>query len=80
MLTVGINFKPETGEMDNEFRKRTKDFALRVIRMYGALTKTTEAQVLGKPVLRSGTSVAANSREASRARSNAEFISNDGNC
>ena len=42
--------------------------------MYCSLPKTTEAQVLGKQVLRSGTSVAANFREASRARSNAEFI------
>ena len=43
--------------------------------MYCALPKTTEAQVLGKQVLRSGTSVAANYREASRARSDAEFVS-----
>lgn len=39
-----------------------------------ALPKTTEAQTMGKQLLRSGTSVAANFREASRARSNAEFI------
>ena len=56
-------------------RNRTKQFALRIIRMYVALPKTTEAQVLGKQVLRSGTSVAANYREASRARSDAEFLS-----
>ncbi len=43
--------------------------------MYSALPKSTKAQVIGKQVLRSGTSVAANYREASRARSNAEFIS-----
>ena len=55
-------------------RDRTKQFALRVVRLYVALPKTTEAQVLGKQVLRSGTSVAANFREASRARSDAEFI------
>jgi len=60
---------------DSELRARTKQFALRVIRMYSALPKTTEAQVIGKQVLRSGTSVAANFREACRARSNAEFIS-----
>lgn len=58
-----------------ELRDRTKQFALRVIRMYVALPKTTEAQVIGKQVLRSGTSVAANFREATRARSDAEFIS-----
>ena len=55
-------------------RDRTKQFALRVIRMYASLPSTGAAQVLGKQVLRSGTSVAANFREASRARSTAEFI------
>ena len=58
-----------------DLRKRTKDFALRIVKMYCALPNSTEAQVLGKQVLRSGTSVAANYREASRARSDAEFIS-----
>ena len=58
-----------------DLRQRTKSFALRIIKMYSALPKTTEAQVLGKQVLRSGTRVAANYREASRARSDAEFIS-----
>ena len=56
-------------------RDRTKAFALRVIRLYESLPKTTAAQIMGKQVLRSGTSVAANFREASRARSDAEFIS-----
>ena len=56
-------------------KQRTKEFALRIIRMYCALPKTTEAQVLGKQVLRSGTSVGAHYREAGRARSDAEFIS-----
>ena len=54
---------------------RTKEFALRIVRLYGALPKTTEAQVLGKQVLRSGTSVGAHYREAVRARSAAEFVS-----
>src|SRR5258707_9181251 len=58
-----------------ELRDRTKHFALRIIRLYGALPKTTEAQVIGKQLLRSRTSVAANYREASRARSDAELIS-----
>ncbi len=56
-------------------RDRTKQFALRVVRMYSSLSKETVAQVMGRQVLRSGTSVAANFREASRARSDAEFIS-----
>ena len=55
--------------------KRTKDFALRIIRMYAALPKTKEAQVIGKQVLRSGTSVGAHYREARRAKSDADFIS-----
>lgn len=58
-----------------DLRKRTKSFALRIVKMYSALPKSTEAQVLGKQVLRSGTSVAANYREASRARSDNEFVS-----
>ena len=59
---------------------RTKEFALRVIRMHSALPKSTEAQVLGKQVLRSGTSVGANYREANRARSKPEFIAKIGDC
>ena len=55
-------------------RDRIKQFALRVIRMYGSLPKEPAAQVMGKQVLRSATSVAANFREASRARSENEFI------
>ena len=47
-------------------RVRTKEFALRIIRLYAALPKTTEAQVIGKQVLRSGTSVGAHYREAYR--------------
>lgn len=56
-------------------RERTKAFALRVIRLYGSLPKTTEGQVLGRQMLRSGTSVGAHYREAFRSRSDAEFIS-----
>ena len=58
-----------------ELGKRTKDFALRIIRLYAALPKTTEAQVIGKQLLRSGTSVGAHYREARRAKSDADFIS-----
>jgi four helix bundle protein len=48
--------------------------------MYSALPKSTEAQVLGKQVLRSGTSVGANYREANRSRSKPEFIAKIGDC
>ena len=54
--------------------QRTKEYALRIIRVYVALPKSTEAQVLGKQVLRSGTSIGAHYREASRAKSDADFI------
>ena len=59
---------------------RTKSFARRTIKLYIALPKETLAQVLGKQVLRSGTSVGANYREARRGRSKAEFISKVGDC
>ena len=61
--------------MSRDLRARTKEFALRIIRLYTALPKTTEAQVLGKQLLRSGTSVGAHYRESCRAKSNADFIS-----
>ena len=54
---------------------RSQAFALRVVRRYSSLPGTTVAQVLGKQLLRSGTSVGAHYREARRARSTAEFIS-----
>jgi four helix bundle protein len=63
-----------------DLKERTKRFALLVIKMYSILPKTTVARVLGKQVLRSGTSVGANYREASRARSTAEFIAKMGDC
>ena len=63
------------GEVDYELRARTKAFALNVIRIYSHLPGTTLAQVLGRQVLRSGTSVGAHYREACRARSIAEFVS-----
>ena len=58
----------------SDLRERTKQFALRIIRLYAALPKSTAAQVLGKQVLRSGTSVGAHYREAQRAKSDADFI------
>src|ERR1700687_5464302 len=66
---------------EKDLRPRTKMFARRIIRLYAALPKTdVVAQVLGKQMLRSGTSVGANYREAYRARSKAEFISKIGDC
>ncbi|GAA4442386.1 four helix bundle protein [Pontibacter saemangeumensis] len=61
-----------------EFKKRAKIFALRVIKLYQSLPNNVEAQILGKQLLRAATSVAANYRAACRARSSAEFVSKIG--
>ncbi len=64
----------------NDLRQRTKAFALRIIRMVSALPRSYAADVLGKQVLRSGTSVGAQYREACRSRSVGEFISKMESC
>ena len=65
---------------EKDLGPRTKQFARRVIRLFVALPNDTAAQVLGKQLLRSGTSVGANYREANRGRSKAEFIAKIGDC
>jgi len=67
-----VNSQPE------QLRDRTKLFALDVIRLYRSLPYRTVTQVLGKQLLRCGTSVAANYRSVCRARSKAEFIAKVG--
>ena len=57
-----------------DLKKRTKNFALGVIRFVEGLPKDEACRVLGRQLLRSGTSVGANYRSAKRARSNADFI------
>ena len=57
-----------------DLRGRTKKFALRILKRYSSLLRTTQAQVLGKQLLRSGTSIGAQYREANLARSDAEFV------
>ena len=61
-----------------ELRDRTKQFAIRIIRLFQALPKSSEAQVMGKQLLRCGTSVGANYRAVCRSRSKAEFIARIG--
>jgi four helix bundle protein len=56
-------------------KRRTKEFAMRIVKLYQALPKTEEARVIGRQVLRSGTSVGANYRAVCRARSGKEFVS-----
>ena len=63
---------------ERDLQDRTKRFALSIIRAFSVIPKTAEAQVLGKQMLRSGTSVGANYREAYRGRSKAEFIAKCG--
>jgi four helix bundle protein len=57
-----------------DLKIRTRQFALRILRLYSMLPKTVEAQVLGTQMLRSGTSVGAHYREGIRSRSRAEFV------
>ena len=61
-----------------DLRDRTKAFALGVVKLFGELPKGAVVQVLGRQLLRSGTSVGANYREAFRARSDAEFVAKVG--
>ena len=56
-------------------KQRTKQFALRVVRMFKALPRGEEAHIMGRQVLRSGTSIGANYRAACRARTPKEFVS-----
>lgn len=60
---------------NEKYRTRTKKFAVAIIRFYGRQKKTDEIRIIGKQLVRSATSVAANFRAATRARSNAEFFS-----
>jgi len=71
-LGLAVSTQPE------QLRDRTKAFALGVIRLFRSLPFRTDTQVLGKQLLRCGTSVAANYRSVCRARSKAEFIAKIG--
>ncbi len=59
---------------ESELKHRTKQFALRIIKLVGALPKNTAGRAIGSQLVRSGTSVGANYRAACRGRSKAEFI------
>src|SRR3990172_1095465 len=73
---IGLKQRSEKNmnEHQNDLRERTTNYALRIVRLYSSLPKTTVAQTLGKQALRSGTSVGAQFRESQRAKSDAEFI------
>jgi len=61
-----------------DLRDRTKRFALRILKLCDSLPKTDAARAIGRQLLRSGTSVAANYRAVGRARSRAEFVAKMG--
>lgn len=59
-------------------KERTRQFAIRIVKLFRALPKTEDARIIGRQVLRSGTGVGANYRAVCRARSRAEFIAKIG--
>jgi four helix bundle protein len=65
---------------DGDLRKRTFEYSRRIVRLYAALPRGRVAQTFGDQLLRSGTSVGANYREAQRGRSTAEFKAKIGDC
>ena len=68
------------GKEPPDLRDRTFKYARGIVRLFVALPKSTVGQVLGKQMLRSGTSVGANYREAFRSRSRVEFSAKIGDC
>jgi four helix bundle protein len=62
------------GMTEDELKRRTKQFALRVITLVGALPRTVEGRAVGNQLIRAGTSVGANYRAACRGRSRADFV------
>jgi len=66
--------------MEKDLLSRTFFYARKIVAFYASLPSSTAAQVLGKQLLRSGTSVGANYREANQGRSRAEFLAKMGDC
>ena len=59
---------------DAEMKVRTKAFGIRIVRLFRALPHSEDARIIGRQILRSGTSVGANYRAVCRSRSRQEFI------
>ena len=74
MSVIGVMTSEEKAARNEAFRQRTQAAALRVIRVYQQLPRSGEAEVIGKQLLRSATSVAANYRASCRARSGPEYF------
>lgn len=71
-----MNQRPNSHEGKNtDLKLRTRNYALRIVKLFGALPKSVEAQTLGRQLLKSGTSPGAQYREAIRAKSGRDFIS-----
>jgi four helix bundle protein len=64
--------------LQEQMRARTKEFAIRIVRLCQRLPRSWEVRILGQQILRAGTSAAANYRAAGRARSKAEFVAKMG--
>jgi four helix bundle protein len=62
----------------DELKKRTKQFALRILKLVAALPNTVQGRAIASQLVRAGTSVAANYRASCRGRSRAEFIAKIG--
>ncbi|HLP78457.1 MAG TPA: four helix bundle protein [Candidatus Paceibacterota bacterium] len=60
--------------MKTELEERTKKFAVRVVKAVAAFPKTSEGQIIGRQLLRAGTSIGANYREANRAEFKNDFV------
>lgn len=65
-------------EFAKKMQERTRKFAVQIVKFFTRLPRTDEARVLGKQLLRAGTSVGANYRAACRSKSDADFISKMG--
>ncbi|MEO5720057.1 MAG: four helix bundle protein [Chthoniobacterales bacterium] len=70
----------ECGTRNTELKQLTFEFGVRVVRLVEALPRSATAQVIGRQLLRAGTSVGANYRAAKRARSRPEFVAKLGIC
>ena len=70
-----VSSKEEREEWKQKLKKRLKEYALRIIRLYDSLPKSGAVHVITHQLLRSGTSPGAHYAEACRAKSDADFIS-----
>ena len=75
IIMNGLNYEEERMKEENLVLKKSKAFAIRIIKLYQYLNDEKKEYVLSKQILRSGTSIGANIKEAIRAQSTADFLS-----